>query len=85
MIADFLYASGDMEKKGSGLVDVKSLARKNNSVLKFHLDKLDEYFSISISARPEAIEREVGIRLPQHPRVFGVGIEPGADRVHPSG
>jgi len=67
VIADFFYGSGEMDKLGSGLPDVRRLTRQNNGKVDFRLGPIDAYFQVALYRRPERPDEETGAASPLTP------------------
>ncbi len=67
VIADFFYGSGEMDKLGSGLPDVRKWARQNDGKVQFNLGPDDAYFEVTIYRRPEKPDEETGAASPLAP------------------
>ncbi|MCQ3974875.1 MAG: hypothetical protein DPW09_15650 [Anaerolineae bacterium] len=53
VIADFLYSSGQMDKKGSGLVNVREWMRQSGGAVYFRVGPDDTFFEVTLYRRPE--------------------------------
>lgn len=60
VIADFLCSSGDMDKLGSGLIDVRREVEQNGGTVQFNLGADNTYFEVVIYRRPETPEEVTG-------------------------
>jgi NAD-dependent SIR2 family protein deacetylase len=65
VIANVLYGTGDMDKLGSGLVDVRRWAQEGGADASFAVSSNNETFIARLGARPE---RPAGPGLPAEPR-----------------
>jgi len=64
VIADFLYSSGEMDKLGSGLVDVRKWVRQNGGDVRFRLGPGDTFFEVALYRRPETPDASTGAASP---------------------
>ena len=67
VIADFLYGSGAMDKKGSGLVHLREWMRRNGGDVSFRLGADDAFFEVNLYRRPEAPDITTDIASPLIP------------------
>lgn len=67
VIADFLYSSGEMDKKGSGLVHLRDWMRQNGGGIRFRLGPDNVFFEVTLYCRPEKPEITTGTATPLIP------------------
>ena len=66
-IADLFYTAGAMDKKGSGLADVHQWVAQGGGSLQLATTADNSRFEISISSRPEVVDRITGTAVPLVP------------------
>jgi hypothetical protein len=64
VIADLFYSSGEMDKLGSGLLDVRKWARQNEGDVDFRLGPDDSFFEVTLYRRPERPDEQTGAASP---------------------
>ena len=63
-ISDLFYGGGQMDRAGSGLLDMELLTLNNNGSLVFGPTEANRYFVVSMEARPEAVDEITNTALP---------------------
>jgi len=64
VIADFFYGSGEMDKLGSGLPDVRKWSQQNGGRVLFNLGSNDIFFEVTLYRRPEKPDDKTGVASP---------------------
>lgn len=69
VLADLLYGSGRMEKRGSGLPDVYESVKRNGGRVVLGPDQENRNFSITIFSRPELVNEQTRTAVPATNRI----------------
>ena len=64
VISDLFYGGGQMDRRGSGLSDVVRLTANNNAKVSFGPLDSNRRFSVTLEARPEAVDEITNTALP---------------------
>ena len=63
-ISDLFYGGGQMDRRGSGLSDMVRLTANNNGSVSFGPHDSNRLFSVTLNARPEAVDEITNTALP---------------------
>ena len=63
-ISDLFYGGGQMDRRGSGLSDMVRLTANNNGSVSFGPHDGNALFSVTLNARPEAVDEITNTALP---------------------
>ena len=63
-ISDLFYGGGQMDRRGSGLSDMVRLTANNNASVSFGPIDSNRLFSVTLEARPEAVDEITNTALP---------------------
>jgi hypothetical protein len=63
-ISDLFYGGGQMDRRGSGLSDMVVLTANNNGAVTFGPEVDNQQFTVTMEARPEAVDEITNTALP---------------------
>ena len=63
-ISDLFYGGGQMDRRGSGLSDMVVLTANNNGAVTFGPSEDNQQFTVTMQARPEAVDEITNTALP---------------------
>lgn len=65
VISDLFYGGGQMDRRGSGLADLWKASVNNNGDASFGPDPSNEYFTVTLAARPEVVDEVTNTAFPR--------------------